>query len=79
MVYNVACTTQDCNQIFSGVFRQGYTAVSCKAGVADRDAAAIGDKSCATRCGNAPTYTEWLAYCEAPVEDLSLGFSGYSN
>jgi len=79
MVFNVACTTQDCNQKFSGVFRQGFTAVSCKDGLADKAAAQDGDMSCATRCGNADTYTEWLAYCEASVEDASLGFSGYSN
>lgn len=77
MVYNVACTTQECNQKFSGVFRQGYSAVSCQAGIADKSTS--GPNSCLTRCDNANTYFQWLDYCEAPEEDLSLGFSGYSN
>ena len=80
MVFNVACTTQDCNQKFSGVFRQGFTAVSCEAGLADSKAGLRGaGDTCATRCAKADTYTEWLTYCEALVEDASLGFSGYSN
>mmetsp|Transcript_13708 Transcript_13708/g.29780 ORF Transcript_13708/g.29780 Transcript_13708/m.29780 type:complete len:222 (+) Transcript_13708:185-850(+) len=74
-IYNVACTDQSCASLFSGVFRQANSAVSCQAGLEDKDANE--SNGCYQRCGNAETYTEWLAYCEADVEDTTLGFSGH--
>lgn len=76
-IYNVACTTQDCSDIFSGVFRQSNSAVSCKVGLEDRDANE--DNGCFQRCGSVENdYSRWLDYCDAEVEDKSSGFKGYS-
>lgn len=77
-IYNVACTDSMCDGRFSGAFRQSNGPVSCSAGQADRASeSGMDPSSCFVRCGNAPTYTAWLDYCDAGSEDASLGFSGY--
>jgi len=74
-IYNVACTDKSCSEAISGTFRQANSEVSCEAGIADE---ALNDPStCFQRCANVGVYAEWLAYCKADTEDVSLGFSGY--
>jgi hypothetical protein len=72
----VACTNQDCNDEFSGVFRQANGPVSCLAGI-DDDEVTQEDNGCAARCSNSETYIEWLEYCKADNEDKESGFRGY--
>jgi hypothetical protein len=74
-VYNFACTQQDCNGLFSGVFRQANGPVSCLAGIEDEDMPV--SNGCFLRCANSETYTDWLEYCKADKEDTTSGFSGY--
>lgn len=75
-VYNVACTLQDCGDLFAGVFRQFNDAVSCKVGLAEE--ALAEDTSCFVRCGTTGVYKEWLAYCAEDFDTSEgTGFSGY--
>lgn len=83
VIYNVACTDNECAGILSGVFRQSNKAVSCAAGIEDK---VEGEKdlanevedstTCWARCQNAPAYGEWVDYCEKDAEDPTLGFRG---
>jgi len=74
-VYNVACTQQDCEDKFAGVFRQYNEAVSCTAALGE-DAA--DGSSCLSRCGDSGVYKKWLEYCGADTDTSEeTGFSGY--
>ncbi|EJK46557.1 hypothetical protein THAOC_34769 [Thalassiosira oceanica] len=79
VIYSVSATDNMTHKTFSGNFRQSNERISCVAGLEDkaRNESSVDSSSCAHRCRNAETYTEWLDYCEAGREDKSLGFSGY--
>jgi len=81
VIFAIAGTDDMTTNDLSGVFRQGHEAVSCHAGLRDYYKNDNGDDpdrtTCAYRCRNTDTYTDWLDYCAAAEEDTSLGFSGY--
>jgi len=76
-VYNVACTQQDCGDLFAGVFRQYNSRVSCKAALAEDE---DDTSSCLVRCGDSGVYKEWLEYCRGNTDNSrETGFSGYND